>query len=222
MIASGLKFVLAASLACGAVAADAAVTLTQGTTGYTGPKVGFGRLAGSPVDTLAVGNGRYKLPNDLLLDVLGTPVFAGLGSTYLDDGGNSDVDKVFVGRSDNTGNGNEVILRLVTGHYPLHQLGVYIGADGGDTLITAVDPNGDELGQFTVDLEALGKGERFFYVTSDSANIERLTVSGGYILGIGGFAGSVPEPESWALLLAGFGMIGVASRYRKTAKTVAA
>jgi hypothetical protein len=31
----------------------------------------------------------------------------------------------------------------------------------------------------------------------------------------GGFAGAVPEPASWALLIAGFGMVGMAARRRR-------
>jgi hypothetical protein len=42
-----------------------------------------------------------------------------------------------------------------------------------------------------------------------------------YITRIGGVNG-VPEPSSWAMLIAGFGLVGAASRRRRGSATVAA
>jgi hypothetical protein len=46
--------------------------------------------------------------------------------------------------------------------------------------------------------------------------------SGRSDFGSNGFAGRVPEPASWALLVAGFGLTGAAIRRRRALATAAA
>jgi hypothetical protein len=47
-------------------------------------------------------------------------------------------------------------------------------------------------------------------------NLQGLTANGTITLDINGAAGGVPEPAAWAMMLAGFGLVGVAMRRRET------
>ena len=53
-------------------------------------------------------------------------------------------------------------------------------------------------------------------------NTQGFIVSRLYPFNGGSLAGAVPEPEIWGLLLAGFGMVGIATRRRRAIRTVTA
>ncbi len=57
--------------------------------------------------------------------------------------------------------------------------------------------------------------------TSTGVAFEVDNITGGLGLGGGGI-GAVPEPAAWAMMLAGFGLVGAAARRRRTVTTVAA
>lgn len=47
-------------------------------------------------------------------------------------------------------------------------------------------------------------------------NLQGLTANGTITLDINGAAGGIPEPAAWAMMLAGFGLVGAAMRRRET------
>lgn len=76
-------------------------------------------------------------------------------------------------------------------------------------------------GVFTVSGNTLGAGEAhgiiqfkgsFDQITFVSNNVEYWS---GLTVGIEGFAGAVPEPATWAMLITGFGLVGAAARRRR-------
>jgi hypothetical protein len=48
-----------------------------------------------------------------------------------------------------------------------------------------------------------------------SVNLQGLQVDGLIVININGATGAVPEPQSWAMLIAGFGLVGAAARRRR-------
>ena len=97
-------------------------------------------------------------------------------------------------------------------------LSAYTGANGSGTLLGSVDG-----AQFNFQTDNL----YFMGVVSTSNNIGSVVFSrnsdnSGDILGIddivsGTFGATVPEPGSWAMLIAGFGLTGAAMRRRRMA-----
>jgi hypothetical protein len=71
---------------------------------------------------------------------------------------------------------------------------------------------------------ALGNGENFFgiqatggdVITSIAFNTNGIGVADLRQVRIGGVAAAVPEPGTWALMLLGFGAVGVSMRRRRT------
>jgi peptidoglycan hydrolase-like protein with peptidoglycan-binding domain len=49
----------------------------------------------------------------------------------------------------------------------------------------------------------------------------KLTITGPGDVNVNGSTGAVPEPASWAMLIAGFGLTGAAARRRRTAAAIA-
>jgi hypothetical protein len=93
-------------------------------------------------------------------------------------------------------------------------------ADGSFTSFTGsqigfgVDPNGDTTdndSNVRVNFSALGRGITSIRFDSTQYAFETDTFAGA----------AVPEPASWALMIAGFGLIGAASRRRRTTMTYA-
>lgn len=74
-----------------------------------------------------------------------------------------------------------------------------IGLGGGYVMPTSVPPPGD----FTVGGSIVIQGSGGLIVTSDAANGNTLEIQT-----------PVPEPEAWAMLLAGLGLVGFAARRR--------
>ncbi|GGE20595.1 hypothetical protein GCM10011529_29090 [Polymorphobacter glacialis] len=68
----------------------------------------------------------------------------------------------------------------------------------------------------------LTTGTSYFVVASGFANTDfgayELTISGPGDITLGS-VGTVPEPQSWVMLIAGFGLVGAAARRRRTAAT---
>lgn len=95
-----------------------------------------------------------------------------------------------------------------------------------DAPFTVVDVGQGYFGNgvFTVSGNSLAAGEahgiiqfkgRFDQISFTSNNVEFWS---GLTVGIEGFAGGVPEPATWAMFIAGFGLVGAAARrQRRTA-----
>lgn len=70
---------------------------------------------------------------------------------------------------------------------------------------------------------ALQSGVSYFAVASGFENSDfgayTLTISGPGDITLGGGGGVVPEPQSWVMLIAGFGLVGAAARRRRNAVT---
>ena len=104
-------------------------------------------------------------------------------------------------------------------------LGLHSGSfDPSDPLSTALTYNDDRgtigVSGFTFNLLA---GVSYFAVASGFENDDfgtyALTISGPGVITIGGAA--VPEPASWAMMIAGFGLAGAAMRRRAPKVTYA-
>ena len=84
----------------------------------------------------------------------------------------------------------------------------------GSGLPTPTAANGNQTGPTS---------NRRVTFASDSVNIAQLRLSSTqYAFEIDTIAGGVPEPATWAMMIGGFGLIGFASRRRKTARVVMA
>lgn len=99
---------------------------------------------------------------------------------------------------------------------------VVLGTYGGSTFSPA---NGDQSSASTNErvFFTAGTGEAItgLRFTSTGVAFEVDDVAGSPITE-GNPNGAVPEPAAWALMIAGFGMVGTAARRRRTIKTVAA
>jgi hypothetical protein len=93
-------------------------------------------------------------------------------------------------------------------------------ADGSSTSITGsmigfgVDPDGNQTSNNSnvrVNFTAIGRGITSLRFDSTHYAFETDT-----------FAGAVPEPATWAMIVGGFGLLGFATRRRSAAKTVTA
>lgn len=85
-------------------------------------------------------------------------------------------------------------------------------ADGGSesftgSFILGALPSGVSSGSFIVNGDGRAIGGLTLSTSSNSFEVDNLAVSAGL--------GTVPEPASWALMVAGFGLIGFAARLRR-------
>ncbi len=95
-------------------------------------------------------------------------------------------------------------------------------ADGGDLVtISAYDASNNLLDSLVL---SNGSGNvvapgAFYGFTEGSASIKSFVLTDGYVIayGLESSGGSVPEPATWALMLGGFGLAGVALRRRQVA-----
>jgi hypothetical protein len=95
---------------------------------------------------------------------------------------------------------------------------------GNAPLISAFDSNGGLIASY--DLEALapirsGGTNNFFLfrgIDGQGTGIKSFTMQGAFVIAAGSFTNAaVPEPASWAMLIAGFGLTGAAMRRRRAA-----
>lgn len=104
------------------------------------------------------------------------------------------------------------------------------GADGGRAFFTALDQNGDIFNFGSFDGFALGSGSNFFAflgIDGQSISFFQIDITPGSIQDVRhirldevAVTGAVPEPGTWAMMLIGFGAIGVGlRRRRRTAQT---
>jgi hypothetical protein len=95
---------------------------------------------------------------------------------------------------------------------------------GTAPVISAFDINGSLIASY--DLEALapirsnGANEFFLFrgIDGQGTGIKSFTMTGGFIIAAGTFTNAaIPEPASWAMLIAGFGLTGAVMRRRRAA-----
>ena len=107
-------------------------------------------------------------------------------------------------------------------------LHLYAGSfDPADALANALVGNDDRavigISGFAISLLA---GTSYFAVASGFENTDfgayELTIDGPGTISIGGDGGTVPEPASWALMITGFGAVGVGLRRRRATEHQAA
>ena len=100
--------------------------------------------------------------------------------------------------------------------------GVPVGSNA--PVISAFDINGALIASY--DLEALapirsnGANEFFLFrgIDGQGTGIKSFTMTGAFIIAAGTFtSGAIPEPASWAMLIAGFGLTGAVMRRRRAA-----
>lgn len=95
---------------------------------------------------------------------------------------------------------------------------IFNGAAGGDVLFVFAGAN--ETVQ-VVTLDSLAGGETFVFNQTGltSFSFQGVSTTGGWLQFdnvVTDFAGGIPEPSSWALLILGFGLTGAAMRRRST------
>lgn len=85
-------------------------------------------------------------------------------------------------------------------------------------VVSAYDDNNQIIETWTlsIDTDEYGYNEGMFVgITRDSADIRSLSFKGNYVVADNlAVAVPVPEPETWAMLLAGLGMMGMVARRR--------
>lgn len=220
----------AAALAFVALPASAATVLLTDDTGYTGPGL----------DLSAYANGQYNFTfGPVVVDGYiftaapggggnsGQGSVIGQGSYGLSTNGFFGGDAVYIGVDSGTG-----YAQLVLSGGPVSQIGFFMNYapdTGNAPTIEALDSAGNVFASY--DLSALapistpGGFNEFAFrgISSDSANIYGLRFGGSYILVTGTADGtlpnpSVPEPASWAMMIAGFGLAGGLIRRRSAAR----
>ena len=85
------------------------------------------------------------------------------------------------------------------------------GTDFGDAGVLGQN---DPFATHTLSFTALADGSFNFFVGTNSADL-RGPLLDNVRISVSPANGAVPEPASWAMLIAGFGLVGGATRYRK-------
>lgn len=226
------KLAIAAIAVCLAAPGMAAATLLTSEAGYTG----------RGLDLTAAANGSYNFTfgpvaiDGLVFTVVSDTTNTGLGGV-LGQGG--------YGLGGNGGFGGDAVYAAVdapTGYFQFlggtgySQFGLYMNyftpALADEVLVHSLDIDGNVIDSF--DLLTLapistpgGFNEfRFRGIGYDDGTlIYGLRMEGSYILATGTRDGvppapGIPEPASWAMLIAGFGLVGSAMRRRRVARAI--
>lgn len=213
-----------AMLAC-ANMASAATSLTTSDSGYSGPTLNlsafsnggynftFGPVAlpGGITFTAAPGNGGNSGQGSVI----------GQGSYGLSSNGNFGGSATYIGVDSRTG------FATLTFGTTVSSFGGYWNYSpnsGNAPVISAYDESDNLLGSYDLSVLApistpSGFNQFAFRgIQSDSADIKSFRFGGSYLLLAGtpdGQIPAVPEPETYAMLLAGLGLLGVVKRNRK-------
>jgi hypothetical protein len=205
-------FFAAIALAATSLPATAASLLTS-SAGYTGPSLD---LSGYNAPALFTA-GPIALPGGITFSSTTPGSVVGRVGYILLENGNAAF-RPIVGL-----NANQVDSMQFTFATPVSQFGgdFNYALDGGvpifdHPIISAYDVSNNLIGSY--DLFALAPistpnaidGSAFRGIDGGGIGIARFTMSGSYIM----IAGNVPEPASWVMLIAGFGLVGGAMRRR--------
>ena len=220
------RFHAAAALALLAASSAQAALLTSDA-GYSGPALDLSAYAtGSYNFTF----GPASIPGGITFTRSTDTSNSGLGAVLgqggygLGDNGSFGGDAIYAGLDGPNG-----WIRF-TLSAPVQSFGAYVNyapGTGAAPTIAVLDQNGDVLESH--DLAALapvstpGGFNQFAFrgIALDSASIYTLQLSGSYMIAAGSESGlpppPVPEPETYALLLAGLGVLAAATRRRRRA-----
>jgi hypothetical protein len=221
-IASALTLALACAAAAPALAATSLITSNAG---YTGPGL----------DLSAYANGSYNFTfGPITVDQYtftaapggggnsGSGSVVGQGGYGLLANGSFGGSAVYIGVDSATG-----YAQLMLNGGPVSQLGFFMNYapdSGNDATIYALDSLGNPFATFDLvtlaPISTPGGFNQFQFrgITSDTANIFGLRFGGDYILVTGtanGLPSAVPEPATWAMMILGFGAMGLVLRRRR-------
>ena len=209
-------FVLAGALLA-AMPASAAVLLTNGA-GYAGPVLDLSAYPGFYTFTA----GPIALPGGITYSSTSGSSVLGTGGYGLNENGAATVTRI-----GGTNSPNDTVTFTFATPVPVFGAGFnYAVIDGvpvgNAPVISAFDSGGALIASY--DLEALAtirtSGNDLFLfrgIDGQGTGIKSFTMSGAYIIAAGTFTAGVPEPASWAMLIAGFGLTGAALRRRRAA-----
>ena len=211
---------------CGVVAAlsaanVSAASLLTSSAGYTGPVLDLSGFNGFYTFTA----GPVALPGGITYSSTTSSSVIGKGGYGLQQNGSS-VNALIIGTNSGT---DTVTLSFAT---PVASFGGGLNyslrfsdnlPDGADPVIAAYDASNQLIASY--DLFALapistpGATDAFAFRGIDGGGtaIASFTLSGGYLIIAGVDGGTVPEPATWALMVAGFGLVGMAVRRRAAA-----
>jgi hypothetical protein len=214
-----MRFALVALAVLAAVPASAATLLTNGT-GYAGPTLDLSGFPGFYTFTA----GPVALPGGITYTSTSSSSVIGTGGYAMNENGDTITTPII-------GTNSPTATVTLTFDNPVAAFGAGMNYAvignvpvGDNPVISAFDIGGNLLGSF--DLERLapirsgGANEFFLFrgIDGDGTLIKSFTMSGGFLVAAGTFNNSViPEPASWAMLIAGFGLTGAAMRRRRAA-----
>jgi len=227
LFACGIGVAMAFAIASPASAAE---TLLTTNVGYTGPGLNLSSKA----------NGNYNFTfGPITVDgytFTGAPggggnsgqgSVVGQGSYGLGANGSFGGSAVYIGVDSGTG-----YAQLMLNSGPVSQLGFFMNyapGIGNDATIWALDAAGNPFAMFDLvtlaPISTPGGFNQFQFrgIASTTANIYGLRFGGNYLLVTGtanGVPNAVPEPATWALMLLGFGGIGMAMRRGRRNKAI--
>jgi PEP-CTERM motif len=216
------KIFAVAAVAAIAVPASAASLLTSAA-GYTGPVLNLSAFNSFYTFTA----GPVGLPGGITYSSTNVNSVLGNGGYGLADNGAS-VTTLIVGTNSMT---DTVTFTFAT---PVSQFGggfnyaIAIGEPVGDSpVISAFDSSNNLIAAY--DLQSLapistpGANDVFLFrgIDGGGTGIASFTLSGSFIIIAGTATGAVPEPANWALLIAGFGLVGAAMRRQRRTAAIA-
>ena len=215
-----MRILMIAGALLASAPASAAILLTNGA-GYAGPVLDLSAFPGFYTFTA----GPVSLPGGITYSSTSDSSVLGTGGYGLNENGNVTTTPI-VGT-----NGTENVVTFTFAN-PVAAFGagmsyaVIGGVPVGNSppLISAFDVNGALIASY--DLEALAPirsngGNEFLLfrgIDGQGTGIKSFTMSGAFIIAAGSFSSAVvPEPDSWAMLIAGFGLVGATMRRRRAA-----
>ena len=221
------KSIVAAGLLALAGTATAG-TLVTTNAGYTGPGLNLSAFANGSYNftfgPIAVDSFTFTSNNGGGNSGQGSVV--GQGSYGLAGNGSFGGDAVYIGVDSGTG------YAQLLGTKAYSQIGFFMNyapGFGTDATISTLDSSGNVIADYdlvtSAPISTPGGFNAFEFrgVVDNTADIYGLRFGGNYILLTGTANGvpmsGTPEPDSWALMIVGFGLVGVAARRRSNVVT---
>jgi hypothetical protein len=215
-----MRILMIAGALLASMPASAAILLTNGT-GYTGPVLDLSAFPGFYTFTA----GPVSLPGGITYTSTSAGSVIGTGGYSLNENGSAATTPI-VGTNGTTDAITLTFANPVSAFGAGMSYAVIGGVPVGSNapVISAFDINGALIASY--DLEALapirsnGANEFFLFrgIDGQGTGIKSFTMSGAFIIASGSFTSAVvPEPASWAMLIAGFGLVGATMRRRRAA-----
>ncbi len=214
-----MRIVLAALAVLAAVPASAATLLTS-SAGYTGPSLDLTAFPGFYTFTA----GPVSLPNGITYTSTSPGSVLGTGGYGLNDNGVMNTTRII-----GTNSGSDVVTLTFANPVAAFGAGMNYAVIGGNPVgnapvISAFDAGGGLIASFNLEtlapIRSGGANEFLLFrgINGNGTLIKSFTMSGGFLIAGETFTSAVvPEPASWAMLIAGFGLTGAAMRRRRAA-----